>query len=122
MDKRLIAAGAYVLALRTGEVPATEAAGKQLAKDVVLNGATVWGRSGASLNGSDEVLYRITGEWPNTPVYVKGFWSEPRLAGDKVKVDATFPAMGAAPAAQAPAIQPGSQQVNEQVNLTYEIQ
>jgi general stress protein 26 len=29
---------------------------------------------------------------------VKGFWSEPRLEGNQVKVDATFPAMGAAPA------------------------
>jgi general stress protein 26 len=99
MDKRIIAAEAYVLALRTGEVPATEQASKHLADDVKLNGATVWGRSGATLEGKKDVLYRITGEWPNTPVYVKGFWSEPKLEGDKVKVSATFPAMGAAPAA-----------------------
>ncbi len=99
MDKRLRAAEAYVLAMRTGEVPAVAAAGKHLAKDVVLTGATVWGRQGASVEGYDDVLYRITGEWPNTPVYVKGFWSEARLEGDKAKVDATFPAMGAAPAA-----------------------
>ncbi|MGH2365348.1 MAG: pyridoxamine 5'-phosphate oxidase family protein [Chloroflexota bacterium] len=99
MDQRLRAAEAYVLAVRTGEVPATAAAAKHIASDVVLNGATVWGRQGSTLNGKDDVVYRITGEWPNTPVMVKGFWSEPRLEGDKAKVDATFPAMGAAPAA-----------------------
>ena len=48
MDKRITAAEAYVLAMRTGEVPATEEAGKHLAKDVKLNGATVWGRQGAT--------------------------------------------------------------------------
>src|SRR5215216_3194262 len=98
MDPRIRAAEAYLLAMRTGEVPATEAASRYLADDVKLNGATVWGRQGATLEGKKDVLYRITGEWPNTPVYVKGFWSEPRLEGDKVKIDATFPAMGAAPA------------------------
>jgi general stress protein 26 len=98
MDPRIRAAEAYLLAMRTGEVPATESAAHFLAEDVKLNGATVWGRQGATLEGKKDVLYRITGEWPNTPVYVKGFWSEPRLEGDKVKIDATFPAMGAAPA------------------------
>jgi len=94
MDPRIRAAEAYLLAMRTGEVPATESAARFLAEDVKLNGATVWGRQGATLEGKKDVLYRITGEWPNTPVYVKGFWSEPRLEGDKVKIDATFPAMG----------------------------
>jgi len=99
MDKRITAAEAYLLALRTGAVPATEEAGKHLAENVKLTGATVWGRQGATLEGKKDVLYRITGEWPNTPVYVKGFWSEPKLEGDKVKITGTFPAMGAAPAA-----------------------
>jgi general stress protein 26 len=99
MDKRIEAAEAYLLAMRTGEFPAVEEASKHLAKDVKLHGATVWGRQGATVEGHDDVLYRITGEWPNTPVYVKGFWSAARLEGDKVKIDATFPAMGAAPAA-----------------------
>ena len=98
MSKRTQAAEAYVRAMRTGEYPAVEAASKVLAKDVKLNGATVWGRQGASVEGHDDVLYRITGEWPNTPVFVKGFWSPAREEGDKVKVDATFPGMGAAPA------------------------
>src|SRR6266540_7183878 len=91
-------AEAYLLALRTGEVPATQEAGKYLAKDVQLFGAPVWGRQGASIDGYDDVLYRITGEWPNTPVYVKGFWSEAKPEGDQLKISGTFPAMGAAPA------------------------
>lgn len=99
MNKRTRAAEAYVLALRTGEYPAVNAAAKHLAKDVVLNGAIVWGRQGASVEGFDDVLYRITGVWPNTPVYVRGFWSEAKVEGDQVKVSAIFPAMGAAPAA-----------------------
>ncbi len=99
MNKRLQAADAYVLAMRTGEFPAVAEAGKHLAKDVKLTGATVWGRQGASVDGHDEVLYRITGVWPNTPVLVRGYWSEAKEDGDKVKVSATFPGMGAAPAA-----------------------
>ncbi|HEX5140500.1 MAG TPA: pyridoxamine 5'-phosphate oxidase family protein [Dehalococcoidia bacterium] len=99
MSKRTEAAEAYVLSMRTGEFPAVEEAGKVLADDVKLTGATVWGRQGATVEGKKDVLYRITGEWPNTPVYVKGFWSAAKEEGDKVKVTATFPGMGAAPAA-----------------------
>jgi len=99
MNQRIRAAEAYVLALRTGEVPAVNVLSKHLASDVVLTGATVWGRQGATVEGHDDVLYRVTGVWPNTPVYVKGFWSEPKEEDGKVKVSATFPAMGAAPAA-----------------------
>ena len=99
MNKRIQGAEAYVLSMRTGEIPAVEQARKYLAPDVKLTGATVWGRQGATVEGREDVLYRITGVWPNTPVYVKGFWSEPKEEGDKVKVSATFPAMGAAPSA-----------------------
>ena len=98
MNKRLEAAEAYVRAMRTGEFPAVEEASKALAADVKLNGATVWGRQGATVEGHDDVLYRITGVWPNTPVYVRGFWTAAREEGNEVKVDATFPGMGAAPA------------------------
>lgn len=99
MSKRIEAAEAYVRSMRTGEFPAVEEAATHLADDVKLNGATVWGRQGASVDGKEDVLYRITGVWPNTPVYVKGFWSAAKEEGDQVKVTATFPAMGAAPAA-----------------------
>jgi len=83
--------------MRTGEVPATRAAAQYLTKDVVLNLTT--GQRHNTINGFDAVVDRITGEWPNTPVFVKGFWSFARSEGDQVKVDATFPPMGAAPAA-----------------------
>ena len=99
MNKRQEAAEAYVRAMRTGEFPAVEVASKHLAKDVKLTGATVWGKQGATVEGHDDVLYRITGVWPNTPVYVRGYWSPAKEDGDKMKVTATFPGMGAAPAA-----------------------
>lgn len=92
MNKRVDAADAYVLALRTGEVPAVERVSKALAPDVKLTGAK-------GVEGHDDVLNRVTGVWPNTPVYVKGYWSAPKEDGDKVKVTATFPGMGASPAA-----------------------
>jgi general stress protein 26 len=99
MNKRQIAAEAYVRAMRTGEFPAVQEASKHLAQDVKLNGAPVFGRGPTTIEGHDAVLHRISGEWPNTPVYKKGFWSEPKEDGDQVKVTASFPAMGAAPAA-----------------------
>jgi hypothetical protein len=99
MNKRLTAAEAYVRAMRTGEFPAVEEASKHLASDVKLNGAPVFGRGPTTIEGKEAVLHRISGEWPNTPVYKKGFWSDPMEEGDKVKVTASFPAMGAAPAA-----------------------
>ena len=95
MNKRERAAEAYVQALRTGETPATAAAAAFLAKDVVLQGAS---RAG-DITGYDDVLHRITGQWPNTPVYVKGYWSTPRSENGQVKVSVSFPGMGAAPEA-----------------------
>src|SRR5690606_21461299 len=99
MNKRTEAAEAYARAMRTGEIPAVEEARNVLADDVKLNGATVWGKSGTTVEGKEDVLYRISGVWPNTPVFRRGYWSFPKEEGDKVKIDATFPAMGAAPAA-----------------------
>ena len=99
MTKRERAAEAYVTAMRTGESSAIEVVKPHLARDVKLNGATVWGRQGATVEGYDDVLKRITGQWPNTPVYVKGYWSAPKTEGDQVKVTSTYPGMGAAPAA-----------------------
>ncbi|HEY2596080.1 MAG TPA: hypothetical protein VGK33_19480, partial [Chloroflexota bacterium] len=96
MDNRLQAADAYVLALRTGEIPASKAASQYLAPDVVLTIGS--GARKTTVSGYDDVLARISGEWPNTPVFVRGFWSAARLDGDKARVDATFPPMGAAPA------------------------
>ena len=95
MNKRERAAEAYVQALRTGETSATAAAAGFLAKDVVLHGASWEG----DISGYDDVLARITGQWPNTPVFVKEYWSAPQSENGGVKVGATFPGMGAAPAA-----------------------
>ncbi len=99
MSNRTEAAEAYARAMRTGEFPAVEEADKAMADDIKLNGATVWGKQGATVEGKKDVLYRISGVWPNTPVYRRGYWGFPQEEGDKVKIHATFPAMGAAPAA-----------------------
>jgi hypothetical protein len=89
---RARAAQAYVRALRTGEPSATDRAAAQLADDVVL----VIGDT--RVEGRDRVRERVTGQWPLTPVYLQGAWSDPQEQGDAVTVTATFPGLGAAPA------------------------
>jgi hypothetical protein len=91
MSSRIQAAEAYVKALRTGEPSATQAASQYLADDVVL--AT--GQD--EITGHANVLKRITGQWPLTPVFVHAGFSAPREQDGQVKVDADFPPMGAAP-------------------------
>ena len=93
MSTRIQAAEAYVKALRTGEPSATQQASRYLADDVVL--ATAQGE----VAGHDNVLQRITGQWPLTPVFQLAGFSAPREDGDQIKVDAEFPPMGAAPRA-----------------------
>jgi hypothetical protein len=91
MSSRTEAAEAYVKALRTGEPSATQLAGQYLADDVVL--AT--GQD--EIAGHDNVLKRITGQWPLTSVFVHAGFSAPREENGQVKVDAEVPPMGAAP-------------------------
>jgi hypothetical protein len=91
MSTRTQAAEAYVKALRTGEPSATQLAGGYLADDVVL--ATAQGE----VTGRDEVLKRITGQWPLTPVFQHAGFSTPRENGDQVTLEADFPPLGAAP-------------------------
>jgi len=88
---RTQAAEAYVKALRTGEPSATKLAGDSLAEDVVLKTAN------EEIAGRANVLARITGQWPLTPVYVQGYWSAPQPDGDDLVVNAEFGALGAAP-------------------------
>jgi hypothetical protein len=88
---RTQAAEAYVKALRTGEPSATRLAGESLASDVVLKTAN------DKIVGRDNVLARITGQWPLTPVYVQGFFGAPVVDGDRVSVSAEFGPLGAAP-------------------------
>jgi hypothetical protein len=91
MSTRTQAAEAYVKALRTGEPSATQQASHYLADDVVL--ATAQGE----VSGHDNVLQRITGQWPLTPVFQLSGFSQPREEGETVKVDAEMPPLGAAP-------------------------
>jgi hypothetical protein len=91
MSSRTQAAEAYVKALRTGEPSATQQASQYLADDVVL--AT--GQD--EITGHDNVLKRITGQWPLTPVFQHAGFSAPQEEDGKVKVEAEFPPMGAAP-------------------------
>src|SRR5258706_249732 len=91
MSSRTRAAEAYVKALRTGEPSATQHASQYLAHDVVL--AT--GQD--EITGHDNVLKRITGQWPMTSVLVHAGFSAPREENGQVKVEAEVPPMGAAP-------------------------
>lgn len=89
-DKRVEAVEAYVESMKSGEASAAARASTYLAPDVVLS----TGRE--EFKGHDAVLARITGQWPQTPVYTLGGWSFPQPDGDQLKVHADFPAMGAA--------------------------
>src|SRR5687768_9840278 len=85
--------------MRTGEFPAVEEASKVLADDVKLTGAPVWGRQGTTVEGKKDVLHRLSGQWPGTAVYSKGYWSAPKEDGDLVKLTSSFAGLSGAPAA-----------------------
>ncbi|MDE3078212.1 MAG: hypothetical protein KGJ86_22540, partial [Chloroflexota bacterium] len=92
-NNRAQAVEAYVRSVRTGEASAAAQAAAHLAPDVVLSTGQ------EEIKGHDQVLARISGQWPFTPVYVLGAWSVPLEEGDKLKVSAQFSGLGAAPAA-----------------------
>jgi hypothetical protein len=91
MSSRTQAAEAYIKALRTGEPSATQAASQYLADDVVL--AT----GNDEITGHTNVLKRITGQWPLTPVFQHAVFSAPREQNGSVKAEGELPPMGAAP-------------------------
>ena len=91
MSTRTQAAEAYIKALRTGEPSATELAGQYLADDVVL--AT----GNDEVSGRANVLKRITGQWPLTPVFQHAGFSTPRESDGQVTAEGELPPMGAAP-------------------------
>lgn len=91
MSNRTQAAEAYIKALRTGEPSATQAAGQYLADDVVL--AT----GNDEVTGHANVLKRITGQWPLTPVFQHAGFATPQEEDGKVKAEGELPPMGAAP-------------------------
>ncbi len=88
-QKRIEAARAYVDALRTGDHAIAAKASPHLAKDITVQVGP------RKFEGHDEALKRITGVWPQTPVYRKGTWPAPVEEGDKVAVRATMMPMGA---------------------------
>ena len=88
-SNRVEAAQAYVDALRTGVPALGRAAGKHLAADVVVQVGN------QKVEGREEAERRVTGVWPQTPVYRKGSWQAPREEGDTVLVHASMPPFGA---------------------------
>jgi hypothetical protein len=64
----------YIQAMRTGEGSAARQAARYLAEDIVLITAT------EQIDGREEVLRRITGQWPMTPVYYRAAWPSPVVA------------------------------------------
>jgi hypothetical protein len=92
-QNRIVAARAYVEALRSGERAAAQAAAPHLATDIVVKVGQ------REFTGHDEALKRITGVWPLTPVYRKGTWSDPRAEADSVAVSGKMAPVGAGPTA-----------------------
>jgi hypothetical protein len=87
-ERRQSAFDAVLRALRTGEATAAEEAEAAFAPAIVLRSG------GTDVTGPAAVAERLNGQWPLTPVYAKGEWSEPEVAGDSVRVSATFPTFG----------------------------
>jgi hypothetical protein len=88
-SNRVEAVQAYVDALRTGVPALAKAAGKYLAPNVAVQVGN------QKVEGAEEAERRITGVWPQTPVYRKGNWRAPQEEGDKVLVHASMPPFGA---------------------------
>jgi hypothetical protein len=91
MSSRTQAVEAYIKALKTGEPSATQAASQYLADDVVLATAN------DEITGHANVLKRITGQWPLTPVFQHAGFSAPQESDGQVKLEGELPPMGAAP-------------------------
>ncbi len=89
MANRIEAAQAYVDALRTGVPALGRAVAPHLADGVVFT------LGEQRIEGAQEVARRVTGVWPQTPVYRKGSWQAPREEGDRVLVHASMPPFGA---------------------------
>jgi len=91
LERQLVAAKAYVDALSTGNHALAKVASVHLAQDIVV---TVGQRT---FEGYDDALARISGVWPQTPVYRKTAWPAPVHAGNHVTVDAIMAPVGAGP-------------------------
>src|SRR5919205_424294 len=91
MSRRIQAAEAYVKALRTGEPSATQQASQYLADEVVLSAGQ------DEVSGRDNVVKRITGQWPLTPVFQHAGFGTAREEDGRVVLEGELPPMGAAP-------------------------
>src|SRR5215208_2258319 len=91
MSSRTLAAEAYIKALRTGEPSAAQLASQYLAEDVVLSTGQT------EVAGRDEVVKRITGQWPLTPVFQHAGFGVPRESNGTVLLEGELPPLGAAP-------------------------
>jgi len=87
-ERRLNALDAVLRSLRTGESTAVEEAAGVFAP-------TVSYKSGSTeVSGTAAVAERLTGQWPLTPVYAQGEWTEPAEVAGGLRVEATFPTFG----------------------------
>jgi hypothetical protein len=87
-EQRAAAFEAVLRSLRTGENSAVREAAAAFAPSVVL-------RSGKTeVTGVDAVTERLNGDWPLTPVYAQGEFTEPEVAAEGASVSATFSTFG----------------------------
>lgn len=78
-------------ALRTGENSAVRKLETFLAPNVVFRAG------GKEISGPADVAARVTGQWPLTPVFAQGDWSDPEAVAEGVRITGTFASVGAAP-------------------------
>ena len=87
-EKRSAALEAVLRSLRTGENSSVQEAAASFAPSVVL-------RSGNSeIAGIAAVTDRLNGDWPLTPVYAQGEFTQPEVSGDTASVSASFSTFG----------------------------
>lgn len=87
-ERRLSAFDAVLRSLRTGEFTAVAEATATFAPSVSYHSGNV------DVSGKDAVAERLNGQWPLTPVYAKGEWTEPEASGDALQISARFPTFG----------------------------
>lgn len=87
-QRRLDAFDAVLRSLRTGENTAVEEAKAAFAPSVSYHSGNV------DVSGMDAVVDRLNGQWPLTPVYAKGEWTEPEEVDGALRISARFPTFG----------------------------
>ncbi len=87
-QRRSDALDAVLRALRTGENTAVVEAAAAFAPGVSYHSGNV------NVSGTEAVSDRLNGQWPLTPVYAKGEWTEPQEVDGAVQISARFPTFG----------------------------